>query len=63
MVVLAEKLGGGPVDRSDGVLEILSGAFFLRNIRVHPTLLGQRERLPRTGTVHRKHMCDVRGPV
>jgi hypothetical protein len=56
MVGLGEKLGGGPTDRSAGVLEIVLGALFLRSNRIRPTLLGQRERLPRTGIVRRKHM-------
>jgi hypothetical protein len=42
--VLGEKLGGGPADRSAGVLKIVSEALFLRSSRVYPILLGQRER-------------------
>jgi hypothetical protein len=60
MNVLGEKLGGGPVDRSADVLRIVSGALFLRSGRVRPTLLGQRERLSRTGTAHRKRMSGIR---
>jgi hypothetical protein len=61
MVVLGEKLGGGPMDRSADVLRIMSGALFLRSSRIHLTLLGQCERLPHKGTVRRKRMCGVRG--
>jgi hypothetical protein len=61
MLVLGEKLGGGPTDRSAGVLKILSGAIFLWSSRVRPTLLGQHERLPRTRTARRKRTSDVRG--
>jgi hypothetical protein len=50
MVVLGEKLGGGPVDQSTNVLEIVPGALFLGTSRVRPTLLTANERLPRTWT-------------
>jgi hypothetical protein len=61
MVVIEEKLGGGPMDRSAGMLRIVSGALFLRSSSVRPTLLGQRERLSRMKTTCRKHTSDVRG--
>jgi hypothetical protein len=51
------------MDRSAVVLRIVSGAIFLRSSRVHPTLLGQRERLPCMGTAHGKSTCGVRGPA
>jgi hypothetical protein len=49
MVLLGEKLDGGPVDRSAGMLGIVSGSLFLGSSRVHPTLLMVSKRLPRTG--------------
>jgi hypothetical protein len=61
MVVLGEKLGRGPVDRSIGVLGLGLGALFLRSSRVHPTLLMASERLPRTGTARRKRTSGVHG--
>jgi hypothetical protein len=63
MVVLGEKLDDGPADRSVGVLGIVSRVFFLRSRRVRPTLLSQRERLPRTKTARRKRTCSIRGPA
>jgi hypothetical protein len=63
IVVLGEKLGGRPVDQSVGVLGVVLGALFLGSSRVRPTLLGQHERLPRTGTARRKRTCGIRGPV
>jgi hypothetical protein len=47
--------------RSAGVLRIVSGALFLRNSGISPNLSMTRERLPRTGTTHRKRTPDVRG--
>jgi hypothetical protein len=61
MVVSREKLSDGPMDRSAGVLGVVSGALFLRSSRVHPTLLMTSERLPRMGTGHRKCTSDLRG--
>jgi hypothetical protein len=61
IVVLGEKLGGGPVDQSAGVLGIVSGAPFLRSSRVCPTLVMVSERLPRTWAVHIKRTCGIRG--
>jgi hypothetical protein len=61
MVVLREKLGGRPTDRSADVLGIVSGALFLRSSRVHPTLLMASERLPRMWTTHINRTCGVRG--
>jgi hypothetical protein len=63
VVVLREKLGDGPADWSAGVPRIVSRALFLRSSRLRPTLLGQREKLPRTGTVHEKRMSDIFGPA
>jgi hypothetical protein len=60
MIVLGEKQGGGLADHSAG-LGIVSGSLFLRSSRVRPTLLMACERLPHTGTAHRKHAPDVRG--
>jgi hypothetical protein len=60
MVVLGEKLGGGPADHS-AELGVVSGALFLKSSRVRPTLLMACKRLPRTGTAHRKHTPGVRG--
>jgi hypothetical protein len=60
MVVLGEKLGGGPVDHSAGP-EVVSGVLFLRSSRVSPTLLTAYERLPRTWTTRRKRMRGVCG--
>jgi hypothetical protein len=61
MVVLREKLGGGPTDGSADMLGIASGAPFLGSSRVRPTLLMASERLPRTGTGHRKRTSSARG--
>jgi hypothetical protein len=63
MVMFEEKLSGRPTYRSADMLMIVLGALFLRNSRVCPTLLGQRERLPHMGTVCEKHMNGVRGPA
>jgi hypothetical protein len=59
MVVLGEKLDGGPTDRSDGVLGIVSGVIFLWTSRVCRTLLGQHERFPHTGNGRGKHTCGI----
>jgi hypothetical protein len=60
MVVLGEKLGGGPVDHSAG-LEVVLGALFLGSSRVRPTLLVAYKSLPRMTTARRKRTLDVRG--
>jgi hypothetical protein len=60
MVVLGEKLGGEPMDRSASMLGIVSGALFLASSRVHPMLLMASERLPRTWTAHKKCTYDIR---
>jgi hypothetical protein len=60
MVLLGEKLGGRHMDRSADVLEIVPRALFLKSSRVRPTLLGQRKRLPRTGTANKKHAGSIR---
>jgi hypothetical protein len=60
---LREKLGGRPAHQSAIVLWIVSGAFFLESSRVRPTLLGQRGRLPCTGTARRKRTCGIFGSV
>jgi hypothetical protein len=49
------------VDRLAGVLGIVSGDLFLEGSRVHPTLLMASERLTRTWTAYRKHMCGIHG--
>jgi hypothetical protein len=51
----------GAVDRSAGVLWIVSGALFLRSSGICPNLSVPRKRLPRTGTAHRKRTLGVRG--
>jgi hypothetical protein len=51
------------VDRSVGVLWIVSGALFLRSSGICPNLSMPRERLPRTGTARRKRTPGVRGLV
>jgi hypothetical protein len=56
-----EKLGYGPVDRSVGVLWIVSGALFLGSSEIYPNLSASRERLSHTRTTHRKPTPDVRG--
>jgi hypothetical protein len=61
MVVLGEKLGGRPADRLAGVLGIMSGALFLRSSRVRSMLLMASERLPHTGTAHKKRRSGIRG--
>jgi hypothetical protein len=58
MVVLGEKLGGGPADHPAG-LGVVMGALFLESSRVRPTLLMDCERLPRTGTTRRKRTPSV----
>jgi hypothetical protein len=60
-VVLGEKLGGGPMNWSADVWRIVSKALFLRSSRIHPTLLGQRERLPHMGTARRQGMSGIHG--
>jgi hypothetical protein len=45
MAIRREKLGGGLADQLASVMEILLGALFLGTSKVHPTLLGRRERL------------------
>jgi hypothetical protein len=59
MAVLGEKLGGGPMNHL-AELGVVSGALFLGSSRVHPTLLVTCERLPCTGTAHRKRTSGVR---
>jgi hypothetical protein len=49
------------VDRSVGMLRIVLEALFLSSSGIRPTLLSQRERLPRMGTTHRKHTSGIRG--
>jgi hypothetical protein len=59
MIILREKLGGGPVDHSAG-LGVMSGALFLGSSKIHPMLLMTGERLPRTWIAHRKCMRGIR---
>jgi hypothetical protein len=61
MTVRGEKLGGEPMDQSVGELEIVSGAIFLWSSKVHPTLLGQHERLPNMQAAQGKRACSIRG--
>jgi hypothetical protein len=49
------------MDRSAGVLWIVSGALFLRSSGICPNLSAPHERLPRTGTARKKRMQGVRG--
>jgi hypothetical protein len=58
MAMLGKKLGGGPMDHSVG-LGVVSGALFLGNSMVRPTLLVACERLPCTGTARRKRTPGV----
>jgi hypothetical protein len=60
MVVLGEKLGGGPVDHLSR-LGVVLGALFLGSSMVRLTLLVACERLPRTGTTCRKRTPGVHG--
>jgi hypothetical protein len=43
MIILGEKLGGGPVDHSAG-LGVMSGALFLESSKIRPMLLMASER-------------------
>jgi hypothetical protein len=61
MVMLGEKLSGGPTDRSADMLGIVLGAFFLWSSRVHPMLLMASERLPCLETACRKRTSGARG--
>jgi hypothetical protein len=49
MIVLGEKLGGGPTNHSAG-LGVVLGALFLGSSRVRPTLIMAYERLSRMWT-------------
>jgi hypothetical protein len=49
------------MDRSAGVLWIVSEVLFLRSSGIHSNLSTTRERLPRTGTICRKRTSGVRG--
>jgi hypothetical protein len=60
MIVLGEKLDGGPADHSTG-LGVVLGALFLGSSRVRPTLLMACKRLPRTWTARRKRTWGVHG--
>jgi hypothetical protein len=50
-----------PSDRSADELSIVLGDHFLESNSIHPTLLGQRERLPHMGTTCRKRICGLHG--
>jgi hypothetical protein len=54
MVVVGRETGVGPTAHSAR----LRGG--VRSSRIRPTLLDQRERLPRTGTAHRKRTSGIR---
>jgi hypothetical protein len=60
MVVLGEKLEQVPRATQPG-WEVESGALFLGSSSIRPTLLGQRQRLPCTGTARRKRTSGVHG--
>jgi hypothetical protein len=60
MIVLGEKLDGGPVDYS-ARLGVVSGALFLGSSRVRPMLLMACEMLPRMRIVRRKRTPGVHG--
>jgi hypothetical protein len=62
MVVLGEKLDGGPMDYSVG-LWVVSGALFLGSSMVRPTLMMACKRLSRTWTAHRKHTWTGVGSI
>jgi hypothetical protein len=49
------------MDRSAGVLWIVSGALCLESSVICPNLLVPHERLPHMGTARRKHTLGVRG--
>jgi hypothetical protein len=61
MVVLGEKICGGPANQSADVLRIVSGALFLRSSMIYLTLLMASERFPHTWTARRKRTCGIRG--
>jgi hypothetical protein len=63
MVVLGEKICGGPANQSADVLRIVSGALFLRSSMIYLTLLMASERLPHTWTARRKRSCGICGLV
>jgi hypothetical protein len=53
MVVFRRETEAGPAGHSVGLRGGV-GSTFSQEQLIYPTLLGQRERLPRTGTVRRK---------
>jgi hypothetical protein len=55
------EAGYEPMDRSAGVLWIVSGALFLGSSEICPNLSAPHERLPRTGTARRKRTLGVHG--
>jgi hypothetical protein len=57
---LGRETGYRHTNWSAGMLWIVSGALFLRSSGIHPNLSTTRERLPHTGTAHRKHTPGVR---
>jgi hypothetical protein len=59
LVGLGEKLGTDPWIGLPACNEL--GALFLESSGIHPDLSMTRERLPRTGTAHRKRTPNVRG--
>jgi hypothetical protein len=60
MVVFVRETEAGPTNHS-AELRGGVGSPFSREQCIRPTLLGQRERLPRTEITHRKHTRGVRG--
>jgi hypothetical protein len=63
IVWLRREAGYGPMDQSAGVLWIVLGAHFFGSTEICPNLLASRERLPCTGTAHRKRTSGVCGLV
>jgi hypothetical protein len=60
MTIREEKLGGVLIDQSIDVLWIGTRAIFLGSSAICPTLLSQRERLPRTACKERVCIICIR---
>jgi hypothetical protein len=61
MAMRGEKFGGDPRIGQSTDWGCSQRSLFLRSSGIRPTLWSQRERLPRTGTAHRKRTLDVCG--
>jgi hypothetical protein len=61
MAVRGEKLGGDQRIGQSTCRGCSQESLFLRSSGIHPALLGQREKLSRTQTTHRKRTPGVRG--